>query len=368
MTFQFIDNFKSLTTVCQQLIHSRFLAVDTEFIREKTYYPKLCLIQIASDDIIVCVDPIALNDITPLLDVLYNSNSTIILHSARQDLEILYLIKGNLPRTLFDTQIAATVLGYENQISYAKLVKKLIGIKLDKSHSRTDWSKRPLDLEQIIYATDDVRYLRDIYHILKQKLEDKNRLHWLNDNCKTLTCAKTYNLNSKNIWYKVKGSGKLHGMQLVILQRLAAWREEIAIISNRPRRWMLKDQIMIDLAKIKFASLEAFKLINGLKNSTIERHGEALIKEFKKAKELPEKAWPKIKNYKQLSNQQNAIINTLMSLLCEYCIQQGITPSIVANRKDIESMVRGETDIPLLQGWRNKIIGRYLKQFFRSRS
>ena len=255
MTFQFIDNFKSLTAVCQQLIDSKFLAVDTEFIREKTYYPKLCLIQIASDDIIVCVDPIALSDITPLVDVLYNSNSTIIFHSARQDLEILYLIKGDLHITLFDTQIAATVLGYENQISYAKLVNKLIGIKLDKSHSRTDWSKRPLDLEQMIYATDDVRYLRDIYHILKQKLEDKNRLHWLDDNCKTLTCAKTYNLNSKNIWYKVRGARKLHGMQLVILQRLAAWREEIAILSNRPRRWMLKDQIMIDLAKIKFASL-----------------------------------------------------------------------------------------------------------------
>ncbi|NQY51224.1 MAG: ribonuclease D [Piscirickettsiaceae bacterium] len=368
MTFKFINNLESLTAVCQQLIHSKYLTVDTEFIREKTYYPKLCLIQIASDNIIVCVDTIALKNIAPLIDVLYNPNTTIIFHSARQDLEILYLIKGDLPQTLFDTQIAATVLGYGNQISYAKLVEQLIGIKLDKSHSRTDWSKRPLDPEQIHYAADDVRYLRNIYHIMRQQLKDRNRLHWLDDNSATLTCATTYNLNSKNIWYKIKGAGKLHGIQLAILQRLAAWREELAIISNRPRRWMLKDQIMIDLAKIKFASLENFRLINGFKDSTIERHGEKLITESRQAEKLPEKAWPKIKNSKKISKQQNEIINTLMSLLREYCLQQNITPSAIANRKDIENMVRGETDIPLLQGWRNEIIGRYLEQFFKSRS
>lgn len=363
MTVQFIDTPEALTTLCQQLANSEWLAVDTEFLREKTYYPQLCLIQIANAEIIACVDPLAIPDLTSLLDILYNPNTTVVFHAARQDLELLYLLRGKLPPTLFDTQLAATVLGYGDQIGYANLVKQCVDVDLDKAHSRTDWTKRPLDQAQIDYAADDVRYLRDIYHILKQQLKDKDRLHWLDDDFATLTSTKTYEPNPTNIWRKIKGAGRLKGVQLAVLQRLASWRENRAVKSNRPRRWMLKDEVMIDLARIAPQSLDKFKLIRGLESNTIERHGKTLLEEIKQAKALPKEEWPMVKKLEPLTNQQDALMDALMSLLRKYCDQQSIAPAAVASRKDIESMVRGETDIPLLQGWRNEIVGHYLAQF-----
>lgn len=365
MTVQFIDTPEALTTLCQQLTNKDWLAVDTEFLREKTYYPQLCLIQIASDDVIACVDPLAISDLTPLLDILYNPNTTIVFHAARQDLELLYLIRGELPPTLFDTQLAATVLGYGDQIGYAGLVKQCLDVDLDKAHSRTDWTKRPLDQAQIDYAADDVRYLRDVYHILKEQLTDKDRLHWLDEDFATLSSIKTYEPSPGTIWRKIKGAGRLKGIQLVVLQRLAAWRENRAVKSNRPRRWMLKDEVMIDLARLNPESPEKLKLIRGLESSTIERHGKTILAEIKQAKSLPKDDWPKVKKLEPLNNQQDALIDALMSLLRKYCDQQSIAPTAVANRKDIESMVRGETDIPLLHGWRNEIVGHYLDKFLK---
>lgn len=365
MTVQFIDSSEALDSLCQQLSGSRWLAVDTEFLREKTYYPQLCLIQIANDDVIACVDPLAISDLTPLLDILYNPQTTVVFHAARQDLELLYLIKGELPPALFDTQLAATVLGYGDQIGYANLVKQCLDVDLDKAHSRTDWTKRPLDQAQIDYAADDVRYLRDIYQILKQQLADKNRLHWLDDDFATLSNPITYQPDPDNIWRKVKGAGRLKGVQLAVLKQLAAWRENRAVKANRPRRWMLKDEIMIDLAKLGPETLDKFKLVRGLENSTIERHGKTILSEIKHAKALPKDAWPRLKKLEPLTNQQDALIDALMSLLRKYCDQQSIAPAAVASRKDIESMVRGETDIPLLQGWRNEIVGHYLDKFLK---
>lgn len=365
MTVQFIDTPEDLATLCQQFANKDWLAVDTEFLREKTYYPQLCLIQIASDDVIACVDPLAISDLTPLLDILYNPDVTVIFHAARQDLELLYMIRGELPPSLFDTQLAATVLGYGDQIGYANLVKQCVDVELDKAHSRTDWTKRPLDPAQIDYAADDVRYLRDVYHILKDQLNDKNRRHWLDDDFATLSSSETYKPNPENIWRKVKGAGRLKGVQLAVLKQLAAWREHRAVKSNRPRRWILKDEIMIDLAKLGPETLDKVKLIRGLENNTIERHGKTLIDEIKLAKALPKESWPVLKKLQPLTNQQDALMDALMSLLRKYCDQQSIAPAAVASRKDIESMVRGETDIPLLQGWRNEIVGHYLEKFLK---
>ena len=365
MTVQFIDTPEDLATLCQQFTNKDWLAVDTEFLREKTYYPQLCLIQIASDDVIACVDPLAISDLTPLLDILYNPDVTVVFHAARQDLELLYMIRGELPPSLFDTQLAATVLGYGDQIGYANLVKQCVDVELDKAHSRTDWTKRPLDPAQIDYAADDVRYLRDVYHILKDQLNDKNRQHWLDDDFATLSSSETYKSNPENIWRKVKGAGRLKGVQLAVLKQLAAWRENRAVKSNRPRRWILKDEIMIDLAKLGPETLDKVKLIRGLENNTIERHGKTLIDEIKLAKALPKESWPVLKKLQPLTNQQDALMDALMSLLRKYCDQQSIAPAAVASRKDIESMVRGETDIPLLQGWRNEIVGHYLEKFLK---
>ncbi len=363
MTIQYIDTQAALSTFCQQISDATWMTVDTEFLREKTYYPQLCLIQIATDDHIACIDPLALDDLSPILDLIYNPDIAVVFHAARQDLELLYLMRDELPSNVFDTQIAATVLGYGEQIGYGNLVKQCIDVDLDKAHSRTDWTKRPLDPAQIEYAADDVRYLRDVYKLLTQQLADKNRTHWLDDDFATLTNLDTYKPVPDNSWRKVKGFGRLKGIQLAILQRLAAWREQRAIKSNRPRRWILKDDVLLDLAKLAPDSTDKFSLIRNLEAGTIKHHGETLLAEIKLAKSTPKEQWPVLKKVQPLTQQQNAIADALMALLRKFCDEQSISPVAVASRKEIERLVAGDKDLPIAQGWRNEIVGVHLQAF-----
>lgn len=363
MTVQYIDTEADLATFCQQIAGSSWITVDTEFLREKTYYPQLCLIQVANEDQIACIDPLAITNLTPLLDIIYNPEITIVFHAARQDLELFYMLRDDLPNNVFDTQIAATVLGYGEQIGYGNLVKQCLNVDLDKAHSRTDWTKRPLDPAQITYAADDVRYLRDVYKMLSQQLEDKKRTHWLDDDFSTLTNVDTYKPNPENIWRKVKGFGRLKGVQLAILKNVAAWREQRAIHSNRPRRWILKDDVLLDLAKLAPESVDKFSMIRGLESNTIKRYGEALLAEIKQAKSQDKDQWPVLKKTKPLSQQQNAIADALMALVRKFCDEHAISPVAVVSRKEVERMVSGEIDLPILQGWRNEIVGHHLKGF-----
>ncbi|MDH5357839.1 MAG: ribonuclease D [Gammaproteobacteria bacterium] len=363
MTVNFINNEAELISFCQQISDTIWMTVDTEFLREKTYYPQLCLIQVATEDHIACIDPLALSDLTPILDLIYSPEITVIFHAARQDLELLYLLRNSLPTNVFDTQIAATVLGYGDQIGYGNLVKQCLDVDLDKAHSRTDWTQRPLDPAQIEYAADDVRYLRDVYKLLLQQLEQKNRSHWLHEDFANLVDLNSYRIEPETMWRKIKGAGRLKGVQLATLQRLAAWREYRAVKSNRPRRWILKDDVLIDLARLAPDSIEKFSMIRGLESGTIDRHGKALLDEIKQAKALPKEQWPTFKKTQPLTNQQDAIVDALMALLRKYCDDQAIAPVAVASRKDIERMVAGETDLPLQQGWRNEIVGHHLQAF-----
>jgi len=363
MTVEYIDKPEDLIEFCQKIADTTWLTVDTEFLREKTYSPQLCLIQVATEDYIACIDPLVLSDLTPFLNLLYKPDITVVFHAARQDLELFYMLKGSLPSNVFDTQIAATVLGYGEQIGYGNLVQHCLSVTLDKAHSRTDWTKRPLDPAQIAYAADDVRYLRDVYKMLNQQLKEKQRTHWLADDFATLTSTDTYLINPDHAWRKVKGFGRLKGIQLAILQRLAAWREQRAIKSNRPRRWILKDDVLLDLSKLAPESLDKFSMVRSLEDNTIKRFGETLLTEIKQAKALPKEQWPVLKKTQPLSQQQNAIVDALMALLRKFCDEQSISPVAVASRKDVEAMVAGEKDLALLQGWRYEIVGHHLQNF-----
>src|SRR5690554_3207263 len=181
MTTLFVDSAAALSALCAQLADSEWLAVDTEFHREKTYYPQLCLIQIANDALIACIDPLAIDDLSPLLDLFYRPDLTLVFHAARQDLELFHMLRQSLPKRIFDTQLAATVLGYGDQVGYGNLVKQCLNVDLDKAHSRADWRQRPLSAEQIDYAADDVRYLRALYHRLRDELIKTGRLDWLRE-------------------------------------------------------------------------------------------------------------------------------------------------------------------------------------------
>lgn len=366
MTIQYVDNSQSLSDLCQQLAGSQWLAVDTEFHREKTYYPELCLIQVANDDIIACVDPLAVDDLTPLLDLFYREDMTLVFHAARQDLELFFLLRDSLPAHVFDTQLAATVLGYGDQIGYGNLVKQCLNVDLDKAHARTDWRQRPLSSEQLEYAADDVRYLRSLYHQLNDKLTETGRRTWLKEDFAALSTVKTYQEDPNKSWLRIKGAGRLKPAQLAVLQQLGAWREQRAVKHNLPRRWVLKDDVMLDLARFAPASTEAMKKIRGMEQRDIDRHGKAILEAIEKGKAVPKSEWPVIKRPTPLSNQQDAVVDALMALLRQRCDEQNITPAAVASRKDVEALVRGE-DTSLQQGWRHEIVGQQLEDFLNGR-
>ncbi|AFJ02066.1 Ribonuclease D [Methylophaga frappieri] len=367
MTVLYLDTPVGLLDFCQQIQNSSWLAVDTEFLREKTYYPQLCLIQIANDDVIACIDPLAIDDLTPLFDVLYQPKMTLVFHAARQDLELLLMHRQQLPDTIFDTQLAASVLGLGEQVGYGNLVKTVLNVDLDKAHSRTDWTARPLSTAQLDYAADDVRYLRSLYHQMQQSLTELNRTHWLADDFAALSDPQTYQADPETIWRKIRGAGKLKPRQLANLQQLAAWRERNAIQRNRPRRWILKDDVMLDLARFAPDSLTKLSQIRGLEPRDIDRHGQAILDVLEKASQIPKADWPVMLKPEPLTNQQEALLDALMALLRQFCDEQAISPAAVATRKDIEKLVRGETTIPLLKGWRKQIVGRKLQAFLQGK-
>jgi len=362
MTIQFIDSSAGLIDLCEQLAGSTWLAVDTEFHREKTYYPQLCLIQVANDDVIACVDPLKIDDLSPLMDVFYRTDMTLVFHAARQDLELLFLLRGALPHHIFDTQLAATVLGYGDQIGYGNLVKHCLNVDLDKAHARTDWRQRPLSPEQIDYAADDVRYLRELYHQLEEKLDNTGRINWLQEDFVTLSATETYQSDPESSWLRIKGAGRLKSSQLAVLQQLGVWREQRAIKQNLPRRWIIKDEVMLDLARFSPATLDAMKKIRGLESRDIDRHGQALLNVIEAGKAIPQEEWPVMKRPEPLTNQQDALVDALMGLLRKLCDEQTITPVAVATRKDIEALVRNQ-DSPIKHGWRYEIVGQQLQKF-----
>ncbi len=368
MASQFIKDQVTLVDFCQQIASASYIAVDTEFLREKTYYPRLCLIQVATSDHIACIDPLVTDiDLTPVIDIIYHPDITAVFHAARQDLELLYLACGTLPNNIFDTQLAAALLGYGQQISYGDLVKQCLAIDLDKAHSRTDWTIRPLNTAQIHYAANDVRYLHDVYKQIVGELKQKNRLHWLDDDIATLVNEDSYQPHPDNAWRRVKGYGRLKGVELATLQRLSAWRERYAMEANRPRRWIVKDEVLLLLAKLAPDSISNLNFISGMETRTIRRHGHALLTEIKRAKSMPKDKWPILKTRQTLTQQQHALVNMLIALLRKCCDENNLPPATIATRNDIERLVMGETDLALLRGWRNEIAGRHLQTFIDSK-
>ena len=361
MTALYIDTPNQLTALCEQLRRHDWLTLDTEFLREKTYRPRLCLLQVANPEVIACIDPLALDDLSPLLEVLYDTGITKVLHAAHQDLEIFFEMRGTLPAPVFDTQIAATLLGHGDQIGYGNLVKAELGIELDKAHARTDWCHRPLDDAQLDYAADDVRHLREIYLRQRQKLAELGREEWLLADFDELVDSSRYSNPPEEAWRRVKGSNRLRGVQLAVLQSLASWREQQAQQSNRPRRWILKDEVLLDLAKQMPTDEGRLRRIRGLEEGSVQRHGTTLLKCIAEAKRLPKEQWPTLKEGQRLSPEQEPLVDMLMALLRERCRQQCISPSAVAGRRELERLVLGESGIPLLHGWRAAIAGQALQ-------
>lgn len=366
MQAEYIADSNSLIHFCQHIEKSPWLALDTEFIRERTYFSKLCLIQIATPDALACIDPLAEHDqqayLKPLLALLYDSARTKVLHAAHQDLEIFYFMQDSVFSPVFDTQLAATVLGQGDQVAYAALVQELLGVQLDKSQVRTDWSKRPLSPEQLDYAADDVRYLCAVYQHQLEDLQHRGRLNWLAEDFARLSDSVQYRIDYQTIWQRIRGHGKLKPQQLIVLQQLAAWREEMAVQKNKPRRWICDDQVLLDLARAQPATLEDLNWHRGVNKKFCQKYGTKVLEIIKTARQLPKNQWPRLASPKPLSAEQDMLVDALLAVL-KYCAQeQQLSYLSLANRKDIERWLQGE-DIALMQGWRYALAGQWLQNF-----
>ena len=356
-----IDSDDGLVKLCGRLRGQPVLALDTEFLREKTYRAQLCLLQVAAEGVVACVDPLAINNLDPLLDIIYDPNVIKVMHSARQDMEIFFDIRGELPKPLFDSQIAATLLGYGEQVGYANLVKGMLGVELDKMHTRTDWTQRPLDEAQIEYAADDVRYLFKMYPQQVEILEAKNRLDWLQEDFNELTNITTYSPPEETLWKRVKGRQKLKGVQLAILRDLAVWREDQAKKINRPRRWVLKDDVMVDISRFAPRDKAGLEKIRGLENKTIQNHSAALLAAIEQGQNSSKENWPKKIEGRRLSQTQDALVDVLMAVLRARGAEHEVSPALLANRKELENLILGQTDSPVLHGWRAELAGHDLQ-------
>jgi ribonuclease D len=363
LELEFIDTASDLARVCEQLANQPYLAVDTEFVREKTYYPVLCLIQIASAQQCVCIDPLAITDLSPLAELLLNNDTIKVFHAARQDLEVLNQIFGKIPAPIFDTQIAATLLGLGDQLSYANLVKHFLDVQLAKGHARTDWERRPLSNEQLEYAADDVRYLVAMYPLMVQSLTQQGRLAWLDEDFETLTHPQLYQNDPVQQWQRVSGLQKLKGAQLAILQQLAAWREQQAQQQNKPRKWILSDDILIAIAMQGPHKTEQLERIRGINSALLQRQGQTLLDLIAKAKAIPKSEWPILSRRKMLDPNQEALLDALMAIVKLQAASHQINNTALTSRHELENLIAGDKDIPLLHGWRHGLAGQQVLNF-----
>ncbi|OED39773.1 ribonuclease D [Chromatiales bacterium (ex Bugula neritina AB1)] len=359
-TIDYIDTAADLDAYAASLAGCSWMAIDTEFLRERTYRPELCLLQIAAAGRITCIDPLALDNIEPLLDVIYDPSVIKVLHAASQDLEIFYWLRGEVPSNLFDTQIAAPLLGHQEQIGYGTLVKEILGVDLEKSHSRADWTRRPLPKKQLDYAADDVIYLSKMYPIMRKKLHSLDRLQWLDQEWLDLTNVDLYLKPAEHMWKKLRQVDKLKGPRLAVAQQLAQWRELTARESNLPRSWLLKDDVLLDLAKQMPESEAELKYIRSLSDSTKRQHGAAMIDIISRAaKTTPEKMIIPAKKAK-LTIRQDAALDVLTAVAKSYAEELQINSAVLAPRKSLEDLIRGNRDTKILKGWREPLIGRQI--------
>jgi len=363
LDYIYIDNNQKLADFCQQVSHCQYCALDTEFVREKTYFPVLALVQLATETQQACIDPLAISDFAPLIALFENPAMLKILHSPSQDLELFLHDFNSLPQPLFDTQLAAAVLGYANQIGYADLVQRLCGVQLDKKHTRANWARRPLSEGELDYAMDDVRYLIEMQQKLSGELQQRGRLDWVQADFERMTRAETYTVDETRLWKRLKGVQRLKGKALNNADQLCRWREQVAIDKNRPRRWIIKDEDIVDIARFAPSSHKELGQIGNLGVDYIKKNGDTILRVLNEAAQIDPEHYPRQDDILKLSNQQQAVADCLMAMCRVICEENDISLASVTTKKEIDLLVSGERDLNLCSGWRHEMLGRHLVAF-----
>jgi len=357
---QIITTNQDLLDLCTQLQTHDYVTVDTEFMRESTYWPDLCLIQIASDAQEAIIDPLADGlDLAPLFDLMNNPNVLKVFHAARQDIEIFHKLSGKIPAPIFDSQVAAMVCGFGEQVSYSMLVKKITNQELDKSSRFTDWAKRPLSDKQLKYAIGDVTHLRDIYKQLNKDLERNNRPAWLDEEKTTLTSSETYCIEPKDAWKRLKMRVKSR-RALGLLVELAEWREALAQKANIPRGRVLKDDALFDIANQAPQNVKELGQLRTVSEGFARSDkGKQVLEAVKRGKNKDIEDIPPLKKGTPLDAQAMAVCELLRVLLKAVAAKNGVAPKMIATANDLERLALSDTaKIQALKGWRYDLFGK----------
>ena len=349
-----IETNAALQVHCESLRDTAWLGIDTEFLRVNTYYPRLCLLQLANPDGIVLLDPVKIGSLDPLYSVLTDSGIVKIVHAARQDFEVLVQHGVSLPEPVFDTQLAAAFCGHGEQLSYAQMVQSVCGVSLAKSETRTNWCERPLRPAQINYAADDVRYLGIMYESLRAELVAGGKLEWLQQECGLLAEPDQYHSPPEFAYRRLKRGQSLDVAAQHRLSRLAEWRERTAQRIDLPREWVLPNAALFDIAKLESLDVAALQQIDSLRPRQRGRWGEELIAALRDAGGDGNPLWPGVG---RLSARQTDLRRRLTTLVQHRAQQHNMSASLLATRQDLERLIRGDRKAAVLQGWRRAAVG-----------
>ena len=357
---ELITKTDTLTEKCKQFANSDFITVDTEFMRRDTFWPKLCLIQMASANDAVMIDALSPNlNLTPFFELMQESSVLKVFHSAWQDLEIIAKLSDSLPTPIFDTQIVAKVCGYGDSISYFKLVADIIGIQLDKTAQDTDWSVRPLTQKQLDYAIADVTHLRDVYTHLSLKLEKRNRVSWIEEEIQNLAEITNFLIPPEESWKRLNLRRIKNSVELGILQKIATWRELRAHAKNLPRPRILKDEAIFEIVSKCPTDIDALAKLKFVpKNLAKARAGKELIAIVHEIKQLPANLLPQLPNQELPPKDTANLIDLFKILLKEISEQNEVAPRVIASIADLQEIAMNDNaNVPALKGWRRELFG-----------
>ncbi|NBI32640.1 ribonuclease D [Enterorhabdus sp. P55] len=357
----YIDNQETLEAFVERARASSVLAIDTEFLREKTYYARLCLLQLATDDEVAIVDPFAVSDLHVLVPLLADRGIVKLFHAGGQDLEILYREVGMLPEPIFDTQVAAALLGHTQQIGYGALVHSVCGVNLKKVDSYTDWSRRPLSDSQLEYAADDVVYLPGIYREMCAMLDARGRREWLAPDFAELSDPARYEADPRQRFRRLKRVSSLSRRQLSAAREVAAWREEEAARRDVPRKWVITDEQIVEACKREARSIDELFMVRGMREKLPTRDARTVAALLRKGLDEPQDRWPVLDRASKSEPNVDAQLDLMEAVVRLRARENGIAMQTLASRDDLARLARGYTEeVDVLRGWRRAMVGEEL--------
>lgn len=357
----YLSTQEELKAYCDEASTCRVVAVDTEFLREKTFFPRLCLIQVNAGGSIAAIDPILIEDLSPLAAIFEDPDVVKVFHACSQDLEVLWDGMGCVCRNVFDTQVAAAFLGLRQQIGYGPLVDAYCGVSLPKAEALTDWSQRPLDPEQLVYAEDDVRYLPQIYETMCNKLVDSDRLSWVLPEMDEASDPSRFRKDPRDAYLRLKRASTLTRRQLAVAREVCAWREETAAARDVPRKWLMSDEVIVEACHRTPTSLPRLRRIRGLEKLS-ESDARGIIASVQRGLDCPLADFPAAIKRLKPSPEKDGALDLMSAVVRVVAEKTGIAPQVIASKDDLNELLSGSRDGRLAQGWRHEVAGKQLER------